>query len=211
MSEPLDPVAVERDLAAFYDLEGPGHLERAVDPRREQARRAFVERLAGIPAPTVLEVGPGPGRDAAAFVAAGIRHVGLELSLGHARLCARTGSLVVAGSVRAVPLVAHAVAAVWSMSTLMHVPNSAIEPALAELARTVVPGGLMAIGVWGGIDDESPSAHDLRFDDRPARLFSRRSDATWVGLLSTIGTLESFETWGADEEFHYQLAVLHRG
>lgn len=207
---PLDPVAVERDLAAYYDGEGPGRLDRPVDPRRELARGAVVARLAATPDTTLLEVGPGPGRDATTFVAAGIRHVGLELSIEHARSCRRSGSLVVRGSARALPLADRSVGAVWTMSTLMHVPNSAIEPALADLARVVTPGGPLAIGVWGGIDDESPSSHDLERGDGPARLFSRRSDATWLGLLSTIGTVESFETWGDDSEFHYQLAVVVR-
>lgn len=91
----------------------------------------------------------------------------------------------------------------------MHVPNGAIELSLAEIARVLQPDGLAAIGVWGGPDVEDHAVDD-RAAGKPPRLFSRRSAARWCDLLTIIGTIESFDTWGDDPDFAYQFAIVRR-
>lgn len=199
----LDADAVEADLAAYYDEE-EGRGDRPVDPQRLAARDAFVASLA--PSNRVLELGSGPGRDAAGFVGAGHRYVALDLSFGHCRRCRATGAPVVQASVRRLPVRDGSIDAVWTMSTLMHVPEAAIDGVLAEVRRVLVPGGRLAVGVWGGHDDES-------WDERPRvrRLFSRRSDDRWRAMLGLVGTIETYEGWSYDGAFDtYQWAVVRR-
>jgi hypothetical protein len=43
----------------------------------------------------------------------------------------------------------------------------------------------------------------------PPRFFSRRSDKRWHSLLSTLGSIEHFETWGRERDgFWYQWAIV---
>jgi hypothetical protein len=88
----------------------------------------------------------------------------------------------------------------------MHVPNEAITDALAELRRVLAPRALAAVGVWGGPDVE----HHLGIDDfDPPRFFSLRSDELWRSLLSTLGSVEDFETWDRrGNDFWYQWAIV---
>jgi SAM-dependent methyltransferase len=202
-----DADAVERSLAAYYEQEAGDRAGRPVDPPRAAARDRFVDRVAG-DRPRVLEVGVGPGRDAAAFVAAGMPVVGVDLAVEHAGLARAAGAATVVATVRRLPFADAAFGAVWTMSTLMHVPDAAIAGALAELRRVLAPGGLAAIGVWGGPDVEHHIDGD-RFG--PPRFFSRRSAASWRSLLATVGVIEEFEGWDRRAgDWAYQWAVVRR-
>ncbi|MBW8826678.1 MAG: class I SAM-dependent methyltransferase [Acidobacteria bacterium] len=207
--EPLDPVQVEAALASYYDQEGEERLTRSVDPRRQAARDGFLASLStGVPR-AVLEIGAGPGRDTTAFLDAGHRYVAVDPSIEHARRCHRTGAPVVLASARQLPFPTASFDAVWTMSMLMHIPNSAIDLALAEVTRVLVPGGIAALGVWGGPDVENHSQDEVR-NGRPPRLFSRRSNERWRSMLADVGSVEAFETWGGDVDFFYQWAVVRK-
>lgn len=200
--------SVERELARYYDQEAAERAQREIDPKRAAARDRFIRRLSD--RPCVLEVGVGPGRDARAFVDAGFPLCGVDLSVEHGVLAARTGARPAVASVRALPFATGSFGALWSMSTLMHVPNVAIAAALSEVRRVLRPGAAAAIGVWGGPDVEARHDRDAY---EPPRLFSRRSDRRWRELLSIVGVIEEFEHWeGAGGGEHwYQWAIVTAG
>lgn len=206
MDESPDAGMVERDLADYYDQEAADRAERKLGERRIEARTRFRALLP--PSPSFLEVGPGAGRDSGAFVEAGIDVVGVDLSHEQSRHASMSGAGPVVATVRQMPFADGSFDALWTMSTLMHVPDSAIELALAELRRVLSPGALAAIGVWGGPDIEGTGDKDA-YD--PPRLFSRRSDARWETLLATLGTVEQFENWHPElDDFWYQFAIVRR-
>ncbi|HUS21357.1 MAG TPA: hypothetical protein VMZ66_05005, partial [Aeromicrobium sp.] len=79
-----------------------------------------------------------------------------------------------------------------------------------ELSRVLKPGGVAAIGVWGGRDVEDYSRED-QVAGRTPRLFCRRSDERWRSMLGAIGSVEVFETWRDDDhDFYYQWATVRR-
>jgi SAM-dependent methyltransferase len=194
----------ERETARYYDQE-VGREDRSLDPRRIEARARFVDAARS----PVLEIGTGPGRDAIALVDAGLDVVGVDLSVGHATRSAARGLSVAVATARALPFATGSFRALWSMSTLMHIPADGIEPALHEIRRVVAPGGTIAIGVWGGPDVEHYGNHST---GGPRRLFARRSEPRWRSLLSTVGRIDTFDVWaapaGAPTDFHYHLAFL---
>lgn len=199
-----DVRAVERALAAYYEQEASDRATRPIDPRRVDARTRFITRLDGR-RPRILEVGVGPGRDAVSFLAEGIPVVGVDLAVEHAQRASSTGAQAVVATVRRLPFGNSAFGALWTMSTLMHVPNEAIADALAELRRALAPGAVAAVGVWGGPDVE----HHRGIDEIDTRFFSLRSDERWRSLLSTLGSVEDFETWGRRRnDFWYQWAIV---
>jgi SAM-dependent methyltransferase len=133
--------------------------------------------------------------------------VAIDLSMEHARRCRATGADVVRASVRRLPFLDGSFDAMWTMSTLMHVPDAAIDGVLDEIARVLRTNATAAIGVWGG-----PDVEDYGPDEVPPgelrRLFSRRSDERWRSMLETIGVVEAFETWSYGDDFGYQFAVV---
>lgn len=203
-----DPGLIEAQIAEYYDLEGDERSTRPIDPRRVGARARFSASLGEHERTRVLDLGSGPGRDAVPLRNAGLDVVAVDLSMEHARRCRATGVDVVRASARHLPFEDGVFGAVWSMSTLMHVPNSVIEHTLGEVRRVLRPGGTAAVGVWGGPNLEEHSEMD-READRPRRLFSRRAERTWEEMLTVIGTVEDTDRWG-DSDFFYHLVVVRR-
>jgi SAM-dependent methyltransferase len=200
----VDASAAERDLAAYYDEEAAERANRALEPRRIEARDEFVAMVPD--ATTLLEVGIGPGRDAAAFVAHGHTVVGVDLSSVFAAYATAAGANACVATARALPLADASFDAVWSMSTLMHIPDPAIDDALSEIGWVLRPGGTAVIGVWGGRDDVTylPGTYG-------ARLFCHRSDERWRGMLAAIGDVTSFDVWRVDgDPIGYQFAHIRR-
>ncbi|MGY6501774.1 MAG: GNAT family N-acetyltransferase [Acidimicrobiales bacterium] len=200
-----EPSTIERALITFYDQEASERASRPLESGRVAARDRFLALL-GPTDRRVLELGPGAGRDSAALIAAGWSVVGVDLlfeQLRHARSVGLAGATV--GTVRQLPFPDSSFGALWTMSTLMHVPNETIDDALRELRRIMVPGSLASIGVWGGPDVEDHG------DTGGSRLFSRRSDTRWRQLIAKIGEVELFENWHPDrDDFWYQWAVVRR-
>ena len=152
---------------------------------------------------TLLEVGVGPGRDAIAFRAAGVVTTGVDLSAEHVRLARAAGIDAIQASVFDLPFPDHSFDAVWTMSTLLHIPDGAFDVAIAETVRVARPGAPIAIGLWGGPDSEGPSERDTI---QPPRFFSFRSDERLQAMIRPYGEVERFETWTEPDTdgLHYQ-------
>jgi SAM-dependent methyltransferase len=199
--------SIEQDLAAYYDQDAADRSERALDGHREQLREDFVDLLLAESRRTVVEVGTGPGIDAAALQNRGLAVCGVDLSAEHVRLARERGIEAHVGSVLNLPFADRSIDAGWTMSTLMHVPDVDIDAALRELVRVLAPGAPLAIGVWGGPDVETRSDRDVL---DPPRFFSLRSPDRWHATLRAHGAIERAETWGQDraDEWTYLWCLL---
>lgn len=205
MTDDLDPRSVEQGLIAYYDQEADHRANRQLRAERVAARDTFLGMID--PGVRLIELGPGAGRDAAAFIEQGIATIGVDLSFEQISHASAAGASGLVATARQLPFPDHTFDALWSMSVLMHVPNSAIVDTLTELRRVLAPGATAAIGVWGGPDVEDSGDNPDDFD--PPRLFSRRSDDRWRSLLATLGTVEVFENWHPDlDDFGYQWAII---
>lgn len=164
----------------------------------------------------MLEIGCGRGFDGLKFVQAGIHYTGIDLSEEYVHRAAARGLNVSVASARRLPFADAVFPAVWTMSTLLHIPNRDIDDVVRELVRVAAPGAPIAVGLWSGNDEE-----ELNPEDRiePARFFSSRSDATLRRIFGLHGTIEEFVTWpeGTDRESgpgagdqarHYQFLLL---
>ncbi|MGI9597102.1 MAG: class I SAM-dependent methyltransferase [Acidimicrobiales bacterium] len=185
----MDPITA--DLLAYYEQEAPSRAGRRVDPQRTAWRSRFVEWLRDEGRTDLIEVGCGPGRDAPGLRSEGLNVVGLDLSFESCRMTLAAGVPAVQGSLYRLPIMADRYDALWSMSTLVHVPDARFDRAMGELCAVVRPGGLVALGLWGGIDSEGLREPDA-FD--PPRFFSSRSHDRLQEMLGRHGTIELFET-----------------
>ncbi|MEL7210873.1 MAG: class I SAM-dependent methyltransferase, partial [Actinomycetota bacterium] len=97
--------------------------------------------------------------------------------------------------------------AAWSMSTLVHVADADFDRAMDAIAATVVPGSPIALGLWGGRDQEGRQEED-HFD--PPRFYSLRRHDRVQAMLEAHGTVIRFETHdpGLAEGWEYQLAIV---
>jgi SAM-dependent methyltransferase len=197
----------DRDLATYYDHEAPMRAKRTVGVERARRRDEFARLLVDERRRSLLEVGTGPGRDALAFISAGLAVTGVDLSAEHVRLARGVGVDALQASVLDLPFSARSFDAAWSMSTLLHIPNVLFDAAMSEIVRVVRPGSPIAVGLWGGPDSEGPNERDTI---QPPRFFSIRSDERVQGMLDAHGELERFDSWTepGTEGLHYQFVLL---
>ena len=197
---------LEGRLADYYDREGRVRAAMPLDPGRVEGRDAFVKLLHREKRQRLIDVGSGPGRDTVAFAANGFTTTAVDRSIGHTQLAAAAGLTAVQATLLALPFPPATFDAGWTMSTLVHVPDDRWDVALAEITSVLKPGAPLAIGLWGGLDDERwhPPRGGL-----PSRFFSLRSHGRAQALCRRHGELESFVTWPEGHgEWEYQFAVL---
>ena len=197
---------VVTDLRAYYDQDAHVRASRDLFGVRLSYQARFLDVLGADPR-QVLEVGCGPGKDAAAIADAGHRYVGLDLSHVHAQYTRDAVGAALQGSLLDLPIGTDSVDAAWTMSTYMHVPDAHIAAALDELVRVVRPGGLIGIGVWGGLGEERVLDDD-HFD--PPRFFALRHHEVMRELYAARGTIEHDETLPPGSDHWEYLFVILR-
>jgi SAM-dependent methyltransferase len=111
-------------------------------------RARFAARLA--PRSRVLDVGCGPGWDAEALRAVGLRACGLDRSRGMLAQARERGVPLLLGDMRALPVRAGALGGLWVCASFLHIPKRDAPGVLRELRRALRPGGVMYIGVKQG-------------------------------------------------------------
>jgi SAM-dependent methyltransferase len=114
----------------------------------------------------LLEVGPGPGltTDVLRRKAARVTAVELDLALAEKLAARLAGSnvRVIAGDVTRLPFPAGQFSGAACLTMLHHIPSRALQDAaLAELARVLRPGGLLA----GSDGLDTPTRRKLHEDD----------------------------------------------
>jgi len=190
---------LDADLIAFYDQEASERLKRPLDVLRACRQKEFAVQLAEENCGSLLDIGIGPGRDAQAFKEDGLEVVGLDLSLNHARLAMAAGVPSAQASLYSIPFARRTFDACWTMSTLVHVPDSRFDEAMRSISAAIRPDGLLTIGLWGGHDREFVSEFDRI---KPPRFFSLRSHDRIAAMVGNYGRIERFDTWA------YQFIIL---
>lgn len=194
------------DLARYYDQDASARAARTLPAERVSRRETYAGRLLVEHRHDVLDVGCGPGLDALALATYGLSVRAIDLSPEHVRLASEGGIDAQVAPVQQLPFPDDSFDAIWCMSVLMHLPDPDLDAALAEMARVLKPGGIAAIGTWGGADTEGLNPGDTM---SPPRYFSWRSDNTIRHVIEQYAVIDAFETWrgGGDRDFTYQWCV----
>ncbi len=158
--DPAPQDSGEDRLAKFYNRRAVLHPEHPLTPQRAEQRELFIARLKAEGRHGVLEIGTGPGLDGLKFVQAGIQYTGVDLSEEQVRIATAKGLNVSVASARNLPFADGAFPALWSMSTLLHIPNRDIDGVVRELVRVAAPGAPIAVGLWSGEDEEVLNPED---------------------------------------------------
>lgn len=200
-------VNLDADLIAYYEAEARGRLRTVRGAMRSALRSSFAARLRSEGRRAVVDVGAGPGLDAEAWSSDGFDVVGIDLTHANAVLMSERDLRCVTGSLYQLPFRTGAFDALWTMSTFVHVPHVRFDAAIEEMLRVVRPGAPLGIGTWGGVDLEAvQEVGELR----PYRFFSLATHDRWQAMLTSHGSLDSFETFAPDpvSGWEYQFAVL---
>jgi len=153
----MDDTTLAETLATYdryADAYGDRHADRSVIADQVERFCRAVESApagAGDDASRVLDVGCGPGWETETFADRGFDAVGLDLSRAFLENASdRAGGRFVRGDMRQLPAASDTVDGVWAMASLLHLPRSAADDALAEFARVARSGGALFLAVKRG-------------------------------------------------------------
>jgi SAM-dependent methyltransferase len=191
-------VDVTRDLRSYYEAEARLRVRAALSEQRIALIEDFITLLQSENRRSVVDFGAGPGHDGERFVGAGHTYVGVDLAHGNALLAAERNVTVVQAHLAALPFKSDSFEAGWSMSTLMHFPETEVPAAMRAMSETLQPGAPFLVGVWGGDDGDVISDSGI---EGHRRFFSLRSHEQNGELLTAGGAIEWSTTWnfGAGE------------
>jgi len=139
------------------------------------------------PGSRVLDVGCGPGADAALLLEMGLNVIALDLTSAmlHIARERRKALPVVQGDSRALPFPAAVFDGIWASASLLHLPKSQIDIALREVRRTLRAQGVLHSFMKVG-DHDGLMTQEQRGGGNPvrgARYFAHYQPAEWSGRL----------------------------
>jgi SAM-dependent methyltransferase len=144
---------IKARLVQTYDAEASGRDARAIRDWECAERDDFIARLQTEGRLRLVELGAGPGREGAAFQAAGLQAVSLDLSPAMVRLCHAKGLSCAVADFYALPFPDETFDAAWALNCLLHVPKAHLVAVLGEVARTLCPSALFYLGLYRGDHD----------------------------------------------------------
>lgn len=105
-----------------------------------------------LPAGRLLDLGCGPGRDAAYFTGQSYTVVGLDCSLAQLKLAhlQTAAADFLLGDMRTLPFAPAQFDGVWANASLLHLPREDGPGVLAEVRRVIKPGGWLMVSVKRG-------------------------------------------------------------
>ena len=123
-----------------YDTSAGAFAERYFGTRLSEPMARLSERLA--PGARVLDVGCGPGRDAAWLAELGFETLGVDLSYGmlHAGLDLGVSVPLIQADMQHLPFRRGSFRGLWVCASLLHIPKAQAGDVLRELSRVVHPG-----------------------------------------------------------------------
>ncbi|HEY3191035.1 MAG TPA: class I SAM-dependent methyltransferase [Solirubrobacteraceae bacterium] len=168
-----------------YDAFAPAYAQRhaAMIPALVAAADRFLSLLGG--AGPVLDLGCGPGRDAAYFAERKLSVVGADFSDGMLALARERARVpLVQCDLRAVPFRDGAFGGVWCDAALLHVPKADVPRALTGVRRVLEHGGALCVLVQQG---EGEGVEPLPGRPEIRRFFARYRAREVRRLLADAG------------------------
>src|SRR5262245_32105013 len=144
MTETQTTSATYDQVASDYAARSPS----AVPETLATIRQRFAALLAL--GARVLDVGCGPGWEAARLRALGIRAYGLDRSRGMLAEARAWGVPLLLGDMRDLPVPNGLLDGLWVCASFLHIPKRDGPVVLCEFHRVLRPGGVLYIGVKEG-------------------------------------------------------------
>ncbi|HEU0072728.1 MAG TPA: methyltransferase domain-containing protein [Dehalococcoidia bacterium] len=135
------------------------------------------------PGACILELGCGPGHDAAALAALELEVTGLDPARGLLTEAKRYDAIryrLVQGDARGLPFASGSFDGVWACASLLHVPKSDVATALAEAFRVLKEGGVLFTSMSEGEEDD---AMPVESEGLERRFYYYHSAPAWLELL----------------------------
>lgn len=198
------------NLRLSYDQKANQRDKRTVQTWKLTIRTRFLDMLHQEQKLSFLEIGAGTGLDSLYFQKRGLRVTCIDLSSKMVNLCQKKGLNAYEMDVAHLEFAPDSFDAVYSLNSLLHVPQAQLRYVLKEINTVLRPQGLFYLGVYGGYQHEGIWTNDSY---QPQRFFSFFNDVELKKRVGEVFDLISFETIAFDEGesgLHFQSCILKK-
>jgi len=195
-------------LRSAYDAKADERDNLSIQPWKVAARQSFFERLQQANAKTLLELGPGAGRDSLFFQEEGVDVTCIDLSPELVKRCQQKGLTARVLSFDEIDYAPNSFDAVYALNSLLHVPKADLPAILKNIQSILTDGGHFFMGVWGG-----PNSERVWKDDSydPPRFFAFYPDEEIQSILSGYFNILSFERVNVPgQKLHFQSIIMQK-
>lgn len=195
-------------LRRSYDGAVEERSRNAAQPWKVRERVRYLDLLWSEGRRTLLEVGAGTGVHGRFFAGAGLDVVCTDLSPAMVEHMRAGGLEAHVCDFLSVSDLGRTFDAALAFNCLLHVPRADLPAALESISRAVVPGGLLYVGQYGGVEQAGPLDDDA-YD--PPRYFSWLTDDDLLAVLSAqfeVVSFDAVDAGGPDDGVHFQASIL---
>jgi ubiquinone/menaquinone biosynthesis C-methylase UbiE len=183
MTSSPDP---ELQTVAAYNTGAAAYAQHSQDRKPLNRLHEHFASLVGSGA-QVLDLGCGPGHDAAELRMRGLSVTGFDAAgelLRESRKYPGLAGRLLQGDARTLPLATSSFDGIWSCASLLHVSKRDVGHALAEAFRILKPGGVLFTSMSEGEQRGAVSVHS---DGLEPRVYYYHRQETWAALVAGAG------------------------
>lgn len=151
----LKTLQAYESMVGAYDLEAQ-RFWRKFPPGFINTYRSYLP-----PNSRVLNIGSGPGWDSQLLAQAGLEVICLDASTNMTLLSHDRGFTSVQADFRRIPFEKGSFKGAWAYTSLIHVPKTEFVQALAEIRETLVPDGILGLGMLRGNSEHFSLSYGL--------------------------------------------------
>jgi SAM-dependent methyltransferase len=177
-------------LRTAYDARVDERERMKVNDWKSAVRQSFLERLQAEGQRTLVELGSGPGTHGRFFADAGLDVTCVDVSAAMVEACRAKGLDAYQQDFLHLDLPRRFDAG-FALNCLLHVPPENLLPAGRCIAKLLLPGALLYVGQYGGIDWQGTTERDAY---EPKRYFSLLSDERFRDVLGHVFEVVAFRS-----------------
>lgn len=198
---------IKNNIIRAYDNDASRRVKARQQSWKKKERRVFLSYLQSEKKRTLLDVGAGTGNDSLYFKKQGLRVTATDISPEHVKYCRKRGVRAILLDMYDLHKLGKKYDAVYSMSSLVHIPKKDMGCVLSKIKRSLNPGGLFYLGMYGGVDIEGIYKKD---HCRPKRFFALYKTPDLLTIVQKYFKLEYFKSLTPFEDGVFQSLILRR-
>jgi len=198
---------LKSNIIRAYDNDASRRIKARQQLWKKKERKIFLSYLQHEKKKTLLEIGAGTGNDSLYFKKHGLRVTAMDISPEHIRYSKKRGLSTILLDMYDLHKLHRQFDAVYSMSSLVHIPKKDMGRVLSKIKRTVNKNGLFYLGMYGGVDVEGIYHKD---HCRPKRFFSLYKTPNLLLIVQKYFKLEYFKSCAPLKDGIFQSMILRK-
>lgn len=200
---------IKSNLIESYNKNAAQREVQAIENWKVELRADFLSLIKEENKSSLLEIGPGAGKDSLFFQESGLEVKCIDLSPELVKLCQQKGLDAQVMDMTELSLPRESFDAVYALNSLLHIPKNDLPIVLKNIQNVLKPNGLFYMGVYGS---ENDTEHIWENDPyTPKRFFAFYSDEHLQEITGQYFKQISFKRITVEgSEHHFQRLILRK-